>query len=366
MSVAPPVTIAEAQSGSSAGGEATPFELSTAYASALTEYVVEGDDRALARAEELGFAALDAGLDSGAVVVAHLENLRASGLLEQNEADKEAGERRQQFLLAALKPFSVTRQHHELANQKLAMLNETLLERTHELEAVNTELEAFNFSVSHDLRTSLQAILGFSQTLVARHRDELQPEAAHFLDLILESTRGMGELIDDLLGFSQANRAPLELEAVDIAALAESAISELEPQLKGRELEVVYGRLPVVRGDRILLKRVLVNLLANAVKFTRGRQEARVEIDSFKQNGECVIFVRDNGVGFEAELSHRLFRVFERLHRGEEFEGTGIGLALVERIVVRHGGRIWAESVPGEGATFYFTLKPADVAPAAP
>ncbi len=337
-----------------------PFELSTAYPSALAEYVAGGGDRVLARAEELGFAALDAGLDSSAVVVAHLENLRASGLLKQNEAGSEASERRQRFLLATLKPFSTVRQRHEHANEELAMLNETLLERTHELEAVNTELEAFNFSVSHDLRTSLQAILGFSQTLVARHRDELEPEAAHFLDLILESTRGMGELIDDLLGFSQANRAPLELEAVDIAALAQSAISELEPQLEDREIEVVRGCLPVVRGDRILLKRVLVNLLANAIKFTRGKQEARVEIDSFRQEGKWVIFVRDNGVGFEAELSHRLFRVFERLHRCDEFEGTGIGLALVERIVVRHGGEIWAESVPGEGATFYFTLEPAE------
>ena len=304
-------------------------------------------------------------MDSSAVVVAHLESLRASGLLEQSETGNEDNERRQRFLFAALGPFSVARHRHEHANEELAVLNETLLERTHELEEVNTELEAFNFSVSHDLRTSLQAILGFSQTLVARHREKLEPEAAHFLDLILESTRGMGELIDDLLGFSQANRAPLDLEPVDLAALARSAIIELEPQLKDRELEVVCGCLPVVRGDRVLLKRVLVNLLANAIKFTRGRQEARVEIDSFRQDGEQVIFVRDNGVGFDAELSHRLFRVFERLHRGDEFEGTGIGLALVERIVVRHGGRIWAESVHGEGATFYFTLEPVEVAPAA-
>ncbi|MGD0272609.1 MAG: ATP-binding protein [Gaiellaceae bacterium] len=342
------------------------FELSPAYASALTDHVAEGSEQTLARAQELGYEALQAGLDSSAVIVAHLESLRAAGLLEQGEAGNEADERRQQFLLSSLGPFSVVRHRYEHANEELACVNETLLERTRELEAVNTELEAFNFSVSHDLRTSLQAILGFSQTLIARHRHELKPEAARFLDLILESTRGMGELIDDLLGFSQANRAPLEYEPVDIAALARSAISELEPQLKDRKLEVVYGSLPVVRGDRILLKRVLVNLLSNAIKFTNGRQEARVEVDSFQQDGERVIFVRDNGVGFDMELSHRLYRVFERLHRGDEFEGTGIGLALVERIVVRHGGRIWAESVPGEGATFYFTLEPAEVASATP
>ena len=342
------------------------FELPPAYASALADHVVEGSEQTLARAQELGYGALEAGLDASAVVVAHLESLRASGLLEQGEAANEASGRRQRFLLASLVPFSIVRHRYEHANEELACVNETLLERTRELEAVNTELEAFNFSVSHDLRTSLQAILGFSQTLVARHRDELEPEAARFLDLILESTRGMGELIEDLLGFSQANRAPLEYEPVDIAALARSAISELEPQLKDRKLEVIYGRLPIVRGDRILLKRVLVNLLSNAIKFTRGRQEARVEIDSFRLNGEQVMFVRDNGAGFDMELSDRLYRVFERLHRGDEFEGTGIGLALVDRIVDRHGGRIWAESVPGEGATFYFTLEPADVALATP
>jgi len=337
------------------------FELAPGYSRALTDHVAEGSERTLARARELGSDTLEAGLDSSAVVVAHLDNLRASGLLEQGEAGNEASERRQQFLLAALGPFSVVRHRYEHANEELECANETLLERTRELEAVHTELEAFNFSVSHDLRTSLQAILGFSQTLLARHRQELGPEAARFLDLILESTRGMGELIEDLLGFSQANRAPLEYEPVDIAALARSAISELEPQLKERRLEVVYGSLPVVRGDRILLKRVLVNLLSNAIKFTRGKQEARVEIGSFQQDGERVMFVRDNGVGFDMELSARLYRVFERLHRGDEFEGTGIGLALVERIVVRHGGRIWAESVRGEGATFYFTLEPAEV-----
>jgi len=342
------------------------FELSSAYASALEDHVVEGSERTLARAEELGYESLEAGLDASAVVVAHLECLRASGLLEQGEAGNEASDRRQRFLLASLGPFSIIRHRHEQATKELECVNETLLERTHELEAVNTELEAFNFSVSHDLRTSLQAILGFSQTLIARHHDELAPEAARFLDLILESTRAMGELIEDLLGFSQANRAPLEFEPVDIAALARSAISELEPQLKDRKLEVIYGRLPVVRGDRILLKRVLVNLLSNAIKFTRGRQEARVEIDSFQRDGERVIFVRDNGAGFDMELSARLFRVFERLHRGDEFEGTGIGLALVDRIVDRHGGRIWAESVPGEGATFFFTLEPAGVASATP
>jgi light-regulated signal transduction histidine kinase (bacteriophytochrome) len=342
------------------------FEFSPAYARALTDHVVEGSERTLAHAQELGEEALETGLDSSAVVVAHLESLRASGLLEQGEAGTKASARRQQFLLAALQPFSIVRHRYEHANEELACANETLLERTRELEAVNTELEAFNFSVSHDLRTSLQAILGFSQTLLARHRHELGPEAARFLDLIVESTRGMGELIEDLLGFSQANRAPLEYEPVDIAALARSAISELEPQLEERKLEVVYGSLPVVRGDRILLKRVLVNLLSNAIKFTRGGQEARVEIGSFQQDGERVIFVRDNGVGFDMELSDRLYRVFERLHRGDEFEGTGIGLALVERIVVRHGGRIWAESVRGEGASFYFTLEPAEVVSATP
>jgi light-regulated signal transduction histidine kinase (bacteriophytochrome) len=331
-------------------------ELGAAYASALQRFLAEEDDEGLARAREIGYVALDGSLDATAVVLAHFEATEGSGRQSKQTKDAETSERRRRFLVEALRPFSVTRRHFEQANAELALLNETLLERAKELEVANTELETFNFSVSHDLRTSLQAISGFAQTLATRFGDELAPEARRCLDLILKSTRGMGELINDLLDLSQANRAALDREPVDIGALSRDAIVELESQIADSEVELVVGGLPTVQGDPVLLKRVLVNLLANAIKFTRGKAPARVELDSFERDGEPVIFVRDNGVGFDMKQSDKLFRAFERLHHSEEFEGTGIGLALVERIVDRHGGRVWAESAPGAGATFYFTL----------
>lgn len=242
------------------------------------------------------------------------------------------------------------------ANSELAALNEALLARREELETANAELEAFNFSVSHDLRNSLQAVMGFAQTLSARHGDDLPPEARRYVELIVQSAYGMGELIDDLFSFSQVNRVPLECKLVDVEILARQALTELEPQTEGRDLEIVLGHLPIVAADEILLKRVLVNLLSNAIKFTRENDRARVEIDSYQENGVPVILVRDDGIGFDMKHADRLYRAFERLHRRDEFEGTGVGLALVARIVERHGGRIWAESSPGRGASFYFTL----------
>ncbi len=241
-------------------------------------------------------------------------------------------------------------------NEELQRLNEALLERREELETANAELEAFNFSVSHDLRNSLQAVLGFAQMLSARHRDELSPEVGRYLDLIVESSHAMNALIDDLLGFSQVNRVPLECELLDVEIVAREALTELESQLSERRIDISFGELPIVRADRILLKRVLVNLLSNAIKYTRGTARATIEISSFEEKGRPVVFVRDNGVGFDMKHSDRLFRAFERLHRKDQFEGTGVGLALVARIVERHGGRIWAESEPGKGACFYFTL----------
>jgi light-regulated signal transduction histidine kinase (bacteriophytochrome) len=331
-------------------------ELVSAYASALQRFLADEGDEGLTRARELGYGAMDGGLDASAVVLAHFESIQVSESQPEQAKDCEVSERRRRFLVEALQPFSVMRHRFEQASTELALLNDALLERTKELEIANTELEAFNFSVSHDLRTSLQAISGFAQTLATRYGDALEPEARRYLDLILKSTRGMGELINDLLDLSQANRAALDHKPVDIAALSRDAIGELGPQLADSEIELVVGNLPIVQGDPVLLKRVLVNLLSNAIKFTRGRPQAQVEIDSFERDDEPVIFVRDNGVGFDMKQSDKLFRAFERLHHSEEFEGTGVGLALVERIVDRHGGRVWAESVPGEGATFYFTL----------
>jgi signal transduction histidine kinase len=332
------------------------LDLQSAYTAAVWTYVAEGNEETLTRGQELGNAGLEGGLDSSAVALAHFEAMRA-GEPPEDVASEDVNERSFRFLIETLRPFSNARRRLEQVSEELALMNDTLIERTRELEIANTELETFSFSISHDLRTSLQAVLGFSQTLTARYSEGLEPEACRCVDLITKSAQGMSELVNDLLELAQANRLPLELEPVDIGVLAREAISELESQLAASNVELAIGELPVVDADRVLLKRVFVNLISNAIKFSRrAKPRARVEIGFSRQSKAQVLFVRDNGVGFDMGESGRLFQAFERLHRGGDYEGTGVGLALVARIVDRHGGRVWAESEPGKGATFYFTL----------
>ena len=331
-------------------------DLQSAYAAALWAYIAEGNEEVLKRGRELGKAGLEGGLDSSAVVLAHFEAMRA-GEPPGGVASEAVNKRSFRFLIETLRPFSNARRRLEQVSEELALMNDTLIERTRELEIANTELETFSFSISHDLRTSLQAVLGFAQTLTARYSDGLKPEARRCVDLITKSAQGMSELVNDLLELAQANRLPLELEPVDIGALAREAISELEAQIAASNVELAIGELPVVDADRVLLKRVFVNLISNAIKFSRGaKPRALVEVGFSRRSKVQVIFVRDNGVGFDMGESGRLFQAFERLHGSGDYEGTGVGLALVARIVDRHGGRVWAESEPGKGATFYFTL----------
>ncbi len=326
------------------------------YASALWTYIATESEEALARARQFGKAGLRAGLDSSDVALAHFEALRAG---ESSDAVDGAlvAERASRFLIEALRPFSNARHRLEQMSEELAGMNDTLIERTRELEIANGELETFSYSISHDLRTSLQAVLGFAQTLTIRHSQDLEPEARRCIEMIIKGARGMNELVDDLLALAQANRLPLDLESVDLGLLAREAIGELEQQLAASDVELTIGELPVVDCDRGLLKRVFVNLISNAIKFSREAEpKGRVEIGSSRRSKGQVLFVRDNGVGFDMGQSGRLFQAFQRLHGGGDFEGTGVGLALVARIVDRHGGRVWAESEPGKGATFYFTL----------
>ena len=247
------------------------------------------------------------------------------------------------------------------AEEAIRRLNEELEERvrvrTAQLEAANHELEAFSYSVSHDLRAPLRAIDGFSRLLSTEHADDLPPDAQRYLGLVTKSTEEMGSLIDGLLAFSRLGQQQLAKRSVDVETLARQVVAELDPLQAGRAVEISIGALPAAEADTMLLKQVLVNLVSNALKFTREREEARIEVDSYEDEGVPVYFVRDNGVGFDSRYAHKLFAVFQRLHRLDEFEGTGLGLALVARIVTRHGGRIWAEGHPGAGATFYFTLK---------
>jgi PAS domain S-box-containing protein len=225
------------------------------------------------------------------------------------------------------------------------------------LHATNAELESFSYSVSHDLRAPLRAIHGFSRILLEDHATQLDPEARRLLGVIDDNTRRMGQLIDDLLAFSRLGRQDVERARVDMGALVRSAADEARRTDPNRTVEMVIAPdLPPAGGDRDLLHQAVANLLQNAVKFTRGQPRASIEVGHKADGGQTVYYVKDNGAGFDQRYAGKLFGVFQRLHRAEEFEGTGVGLAIVQRIVQRHGGRVWAEGKVNEGATFYITL----------
>lgn len=235
-------------------------------------------------------------------------------------------------------------------------LERRVADRTAQLEVANKELEAFSYSVSHDLRAPLRHIDGFAGLLRKSDGAALSDKGRGHLNHIAASAKQMGALIDDLLVFARMGRNEMRIGPVDLGKLAEETKDGLAPELQSRRVDWRIGPLPVVQGDPPMLRQVFVNLLSNAVKYSRPRDPAVIEIQCHEENGEHVVQVRDNGVGFEMQYADKLFGVFQRLHRAEDFEGTGIGLANVRRIVSRHGGRTWAESQPDAGATFSFTL----------
>ncbi|MCX6554669.1 MAG: ATP-binding protein [Candidatus Aminicenantes bacterium] len=237
-----------------------------------------------------------------------------------------------------------------------AELEDRVVRRTTQLEAANKELEAFSYSVSHDLRAPLRHASGYVDLLVKRCQSDLSDKGKHYLDAIADSVRQMGVLIDDLLQFSRTGRTELRKKDTNMNEILAEIMAALRHDNPDRAIEWTVGEMLHVFCDEAMLKLVWVNLLSNAVKFTRTRKNAKIEIGVHKENGEHVFFVRDNGVGFDMQYAHKLFGVFQRLHSMEEFEGTGIGLANVRRIVLRHDGRIWAESELDKGTTFYFTL----------
>jgi len=244
----------------------------------------------------------------------------------------------------------------EAVRQLNAELESRVAQRTAELEAANHELEAFSYSVSHDLRAPLRAVNGFTRILLEDFSAALPPAARHYLERANLGSQRMGELIDDLLAFSRLSRQPVTRKQVPPAALVKTIWEELKPQWESRHVELRVDPLPDCLADPALLKQVWVNLLANAIKYTRPRELAQVTVGCTQASGQTVYFVRDNGVGFDMQYVDKLFGVFQRLHRMEEFEGTGVGLAIVQRIIHRHGGRIWATAQVGQGATFYFSL----------
>ena len=267
--------------------------------------------------------------------------------------------------LAALYIFAIAIRQPDITRQKEAQeqilqLNESLeqrvVERTRQFEAANRELESFSYSVSHDLRAPLRSIHGFSQALVDDYSEILSGEAKNFLERIHNSAHKMGTLIDALLNLSRTNRQDINPTKTNLTTLAQEVFDEMYVGSHDQCVEFLLTDLPAVNVDYTLFRQVFVNLIGNAIKYSRYRKLAKIEVGTLEKNGEQIIFVRDNGAGFDMRYVDKLFGTFQRLHHEGEFEGTGIGLATVQRIIHRHGGRIWAEAEVDKGATFYFTV----------
>ena len=271
-------------------------------------------------------------------------------ILDDSDTEKMRLEQSQRAFLNILEDIDVEKSKVTAAYQNIETVNV-------ELQTAVSELDAFSYSVSHDLRAPLRAIDGFSRILLKQFGPALAEEPREYLRLVRDNAAQMGHLVDDLLAFSRLGRTPLNKRQVATGAIIEQVLCDARQQAEGRCVSVSVGETPPLWGDPGLLKQVFANLIQNAFKYTRTRAEAVIEIGSSEVGGERVHFVRDNGAGFDMQYADKLFGVFQRLHRVEEFEGTGVGLAIVQRIIQRHGGRVWAEAALDKGATFYFTTE---------
>jgi signal transduction histidine kinase len=275
-------------------------------------------------------------------------SVRASTINERNEIS---------VLIATFNEMLAQIQERDAAlGEARDHLEQQVQERTAQLNAANADLEAFSYSVSHDLRAPLRHIGAFSQMLSEEHGSKMDPDAQHYLKRIQDGVSNMARLIDDLLKMAQIGRKELVCVVTDLNSILKDVLVDLQPEFEGRQIDWRIGDLTSVKCDAGLLKQVFTNLLSNAVKYTRRRDVAVIEVGQVEQEGTSVIFVRDNGAGFDERYASKLFGVFQRLHRAEEFEGTGVGLSTVQRIIKKHGGEIWAKAQVDKGATFSFAL----------
>jgi hypothetical protein len=296
----------------------------------------------------------------GAVQINGELELKQRELQQAKETLEVRVEERTAELARANQQLQIELAERKRAEEKIKHLNEGLehrvAERTAQLADANKELEAFSYSISHDLRAPLRRINGFAQILLEDFCAHLPAEAQDHLNLITSSTGNMGRMIDDLLNLSRLDRREIILQETPLNSLVETIVQELKPETAGRSVEWRIGPLFSAYCDPGLVRQIFVNLLSNAVKYSRNREQTIIEVDQRTIDGRRTLFVRDNGAGFDPKYKDKLFGAFQRLHSDSEFEGTGVGLAIVQRIVRRHGGRIWAEAEPGKGATFYFNL----------
>ena len=299
---------------------------------------------------------LDGEIDSYRLEERHLHKSGQVIWVDANVSIVRDDNRMPVYCIAQIQDISHRKRDEELLRNLNAELEQRVQERTHKLKEANKELEAFSYSVSHDLRAPLRAIDGFSRILLEDNVDKLDEDGKRVLGVIRSNTQNMGRLIDDLLAFSRLSRKQMEPCLVNMTELASDVFQQVKSSCVDQNIHLNLAPLPNIEGDPALIRQVFVNLLSNAVKYSKTRSESLIDVSARPENGEYVYSIKDNGVGFDMAYSNKLFGVFQRLHSVEQFEGTGVGLAIVQRIVHRHGGRVWANAKIDEGATFHFSL----------
>jgi light-regulated signal transduction histidine kinase (bacteriophytochrome) len=331
-------------------------ELGRQYAAAIESYMRGQDEAALSRAYEIGRRALVDGIGIIDLIKWHDQAMESFVLAAPAEERAHRARGASDFFRELVSPFEMTFRGYRQANEELQRVNADLARQKQAAEASNRELESFSYSVSHDLRAPLRAIDGFSRALMEDAGDALDAQGKRYLRSVRDAAKRMSQLIDDLLELSRVSRMELTYRRVDLTRIARGLLDQLRAAEPDREVEAVIEEEVFADGDARLLAPLLQNLVGNAWKFSSKRERARIEFGRIPLGGHSVYFVRDNGAGFDMRYASKLFGAFQRLHAADEFEGTGVGLATVQRIARRHGGEVWAESEVDSGATFYFTL----------